>query len=380
MLRRIVGADGRSRAFVNDQPAAVGALRELGALLLEIHGQHETVGLLDSRTHLALLDGFGGSARRARRCGEAWRDWREARESRRSPGGRPCPRAAETSETRRAPRRTRPPGAHAGRGGGAGRRARLLGAADKALADLALARDQLGDETVIGRIAQAGRAVGRAARPSSGAAVMAATAMSPPRRSPASAPPARRSTARSPRRARPPPPSTPPPKPSTSSPTGWTEPRSGCSPCAPWPASWASSRTRCPTSAPARRTPPGHRDRRRGADAGANGRRRGARPYLAAPRRYRRRGARPATAWPKRSTPSWRRSSSTRRASGSRSSRWRRSAPARMALDRVAFEIATLPGAPFAALEPDRLGRRTGAVRPGAEGGSRRARGRARRA
>ena len=40
--------DGRSRAFVNDQPAAVGVLRELGALLLEVHGQHETVGLLDA--------------------------------------------------------------------------------------------------------------------------------------------------------------------------------------------------------------------------------------------------------------------------------------------------------------------------------------------
>ncbi|MCA6285331.1 MAG: AAA family ATPase, partial [Phenylobacterium sp.] len=42
ILRRVLSADGRSRAFVNDQPSSVGALREIGALLVEIHGQHET--------------------------------------------------------------------------------------------------------------------------------------------------------------------------------------------------------------------------------------------------------------------------------------------------------------------------------------------------
>ncbi|MDZ4054222.1 MAG: AAA family ATPase, partial [Phenylobacterium sp.] len=48
VLRRTVNADGRSRAFVNDQATSVGVLRELGALLMEVHGQHETVGLLDT--------------------------------------------------------------------------------------------------------------------------------------------------------------------------------------------------------------------------------------------------------------------------------------------------------------------------------------------
>src|SRR5690606_21057919 len=45
ILRRIVGADGRSRAFINDQAAGVAALREIGQRLVEVHGQHETVGL-----------------------------------------------------------------------------------------------------------------------------------------------------------------------------------------------------------------------------------------------------------------------------------------------------------------------------------------------
>ena len=62
ILRRVLSADGRSRAFVNDQPASVGALREIGALLVEVHGQHETVGLLDVRTHRDPLDAYGGPA------------------------------------------------------------------------------------------------------------------------------------------------------------------------------------------------------------------------------------------------------------------------------------------------------------------------------
>ncbi|MBU2118407.1 MAG: AAA family ATPase, partial [Alphaproteobacteria bacterium] len=58
ILRRVLGADGRSRAFVNDQAVGVTTLREIGQALVEVHGQHETVGLLDWRTHRGLLDGF----------------------------------------------------------------------------------------------------------------------------------------------------------------------------------------------------------------------------------------------------------------------------------------------------------------------------------
>lgn len=58
-IRRIVKADGGSRAFVNDQPASAGLLRELGQQLVEIHGQHDDRGLLNPRGHRALLDSFG---------------------------------------------------------------------------------------------------------------------------------------------------------------------------------------------------------------------------------------------------------------------------------------------------------------------------------
>ena len=60
ILRRVQTKDGRSRAFVNDQPVSVGLLRQLGDMLVEIHGQHDERGLLDASGHRAILDAFGG--------------------------------------------------------------------------------------------------------------------------------------------------------------------------------------------------------------------------------------------------------------------------------------------------------------------------------
>ncbi len=51
MLRRVVAADGRSRAFIDDQPASVGLLKQLGDLLVEVQGQFAQQGLLDPATH-----------------------------------------------------------------------------------------------------------------------------------------------------------------------------------------------------------------------------------------------------------------------------------------------------------------------------------------
>jgi DNA repair protein RecN (Recombination protein N) len=59
LVRRIVRADGGSRAFVNDQPVSAGLLRALGETLVEIHGQHDERGLLSPRGHRALLDTYG---------------------------------------------------------------------------------------------------------------------------------------------------------------------------------------------------------------------------------------------------------------------------------------------------------------------------------
>ncbi|GLQ20221.1 DNA repair protein RecN [Algimonas porphyrae] len=59
-LKRVVSADGRSRAYVNDQLVGVKVLSRIGLLLLEVHGQHDGRGLLDPQTHMGLLDMFGG--------------------------------------------------------------------------------------------------------------------------------------------------------------------------------------------------------------------------------------------------------------------------------------------------------------------------------
>ncbi len=59
ILRRTIGADGRTRAFVNDEAVGVGLLRDVGALLVEIHGQSDDRGLFDTATHRRLLDAFG---------------------------------------------------------------------------------------------------------------------------------------------------------------------------------------------------------------------------------------------------------------------------------------------------------------------------------
>ena len=77
LLRRVVGADGRSRAFVNDQPVSTGLLRELAALLVEVHGQHEQQALLDAGVQRRLLDAYGrleGMLAEVRRAHAAWRE------------------------------------------------------------------------------------------------------------------------------------------------------------------------------------------------------------------------------------------------------------------------------------------------------------------
>ncbi len=81
VLRRIVTSDGRSRAFINDQPVNVGLLREIGGLLVEVHGQFETHGLLDPATHITALDAYrlakSGAVNDKATTG-AWITWREA--------------------------------------------------------------------------------------------------------------------------------------------------------------------------------------------------------------------------------------------------------------------------------------------------------------
>src|SRR6516225_725848 len=60
ILRRVQFADGRTRAFVNDQAISVQTLKAVGSALVEIHGQHDERALVDAATHRRLLDAFAG--------------------------------------------------------------------------------------------------------------------------------------------------------------------------------------------------------------------------------------------------------------------------------------------------------------------------------
>lgn len=78
VLRRVLQADGKSRAFINDQPVSVALLKRLGATLVEVQGQHEQVGLADPATHAGLLDAFGALDGERSATATAWAAWRDA--------------------------------------------------------------------------------------------------------------------------------------------------------------------------------------------------------------------------------------------------------------------------------------------------------------
>jgi len=78
ILRRVQLADGRTRAFVNDQPVSVQALKELGGALVEIHGQHDERALIDASTHRRLLDAYGGLEAQAAELAALWAARRDA--------------------------------------------------------------------------------------------------------------------------------------------------------------------------------------------------------------------------------------------------------------------------------------------------------------
>ena len=165
MLRRTLAADGRSRAFVNDQPASVGVLRELGALLLEVHGQHETVGLLDAAHPPAAARRLRRLRRRGRRpAPRPGARWRAAREQAR--GADDADAAAPPPRPRSSARAWPNSTASIPREGEetelAEERA-LLGAAEKTLADIAAAaRGASAAARSPSRLGQALRALERA--------------------------------------------------------------------------------------------------------------------------------------------------------------------------------------------------------------------------
>jgi DNA repair protein RecN (Recombination protein N) len=162
VLRRTVSLDGRSRAFVNDQPATVAVLRELGALLIEVHGQHETVGLLDASTHRVLLDSYGALGGELSACAEAWSRWRAARaraDELAAVASRSAEDRAQLGQRLAELDRLDP---KEGEEAALAEERALLGAAEKTIADIASAAEGFGEGALARRLGQSLRALERA--------------------------------------------------------------------------------------------------------------------------------------------------------------------------------------------------------------------------
>ena len=123
ILRRVQLADGRTRAFINDQAISVQTLKAVGSALVEIHGQHDERALVDASTHRRLLDAFAGLEKDVAALEKLWDARRAANTrarrasrrhgARRARGGlsAPCRRRIEDSSRPRTARRPRSPGA-----------------------------------------------------------------------------------------------------------------------------------------------------------------------------------------------------------------------------------------------------------------------------
>ena len=162
LLRRVVGRDGRSKAFVNDQPVSVAVLKALGDSLLEVHGQHETVGLLDARSHLGMLDSYGACGPELAKVSDSWKALKAIRDEHRDLMKRASADKAEletlTLRLQELDRLNPQPDEEATL---ASERA-LLGAGERALEDISEARSAVGGEQLSQRLVKAFRALDHA--------------------------------------------------------------------------------------------------------------------------------------------------------------------------------------------------------------------------
>lgn len=78
IFRRVQSADGRTKAYVNDQPVSVQLMRQAGQLLVEIHGQHDDRALIDTDAHRLLLDAFGGLGETVAEVSRLYQQWKDS--------------------------------------------------------------------------------------------------------------------------------------------------------------------------------------------------------------------------------------------------------------------------------------------------------------
>jgi DNA repair protein RecN (Recombination protein N) len=80
LLRRLFNKEGRSRGYINGQPATMQQLKKLGELLIDIHSQHEHQSLLRKDTHRKLLDSFGGHQTLSTQTAKTYHQWQQVQQ------------------------------------------------------------------------------------------------------------------------------------------------------------------------------------------------------------------------------------------------------------------------------------------------------------
>src|SRR5256885_6331190 len=98
LLRRVVDATGRSRAFINGHAATINQMREVGDGLVDIHGQHAHQSLLRSEAQRLVLDSHAGLSSLAEEAGGAHREWQRLRRARLDHGNNAAARDAEREQ------------------------------------------------------------------------------------------------------------------------------------------------------------------------------------------------------------------------------------------------------------------------------------------
>ena len=169
MLRRVQGADGRSRAFLNDISVSVQLLRQVGRGLVEVHGQHDERALIDPSGHRDLVDAFGGLTADAARVAEAYAAWQAADEAKARHAGEIAASRANADYLNHALEELRLLDPQSGEEDALASRRQLMMHAEKIAAELAEALDVLqGEGTDGARLAAALRRIERQAQLASG--------------------------------------------------------------------------------------------------------------------------------------------------------------------------------------------------------------------
>ncbi len=162
ILRRVQSRDGKSRAFINDQPVSVALLKEVGETLIEIHGQHDGRGFLTASTHRGMLDEFGGLSRATENVARLWRDWREAATALDEKKAGRAKALAEADYLRHIVKELSALDPRGGEEALLAERRTQLSAAEKYSEDLAAAAALLSDDGLDGKLSAASRKLSRA--------------------------------------------------------------------------------------------------------------------------------------------------------------------------------------------------------------------------